>query len=362
MPPKREFTIAERAGMAALAQHLSLRVVAEEYKCAPSTVSYQLQKLADSKAIDPKLSPDKALANKKRCGRPRTYSKREERAVVKTIKAHKKLTPQKLVPVVESEVRRFGLTTIRKIMRENKLERFQAVPKPYLTAAHKRKRLAYVLKAQHLNPESFICTDETHLHLGYYSRPWITCKRSERHRKENLIPAFKKQLGFMVWGAIWIGGHSELVRFDCSESDGPHGGVTSKIYVDQIYSGPLRRIWRRQKRAWERYEGGPLILEDNASIHSSKITKEARRREGFKMLEHPPCSPDLNPIEYAWGYLKGLLDELPDRPRNLDEKWEIAQRLWNEIPQGFFDGYIWGLPARMEKVRKARGGHPQESM
>lgn len=362
MPKIREFTPAERAGMAALAKHMPLRLVAEEYQCAPSTVSYQLNKLAEAQAIDPEVYPDLALLNKKRSGRPRTYSKREERLVVRTIQQHHKVKPKKLVPIVEANVRRFCLSTIRCIMCENGLERFQAIPKPFLTALHKRKRLAYVKKALQLNPESLICTDETHLHLGYYSRPWVTCRHSARHKKRNLMPAFKKQDGFQIWGAMWIGGHLELTRIDCSESDGKNGGVTPKIYVEQILSGPLRRVWRRQKRAWERYEGGPVIIEDNAPIHTAKISKAAKKREGFKIVEHPPNSPDLNPIEYAWSYLKGLLEEYPVRPRNLDEKWELAQRLWNEIPQGFFDSYIWGLPARLEKVRKARGDHPEEYM
>lgn len=362
MPKKREYTPAERAGMAALAKHLPLRAVADEYQCAPSTVSYQLQKIAKSTAIDPESTVDQALLNKKRSGRPRTYSIREERAVVRTIELHHKVKPKNLPPIVEAHVRRFGLSTIRRIMRENGLERFQALPKPFLTAVHRRKRLAYVKKALLVNPQSLICTDETHLRLGYYQRPWITCRRSERHRKRNLIPAFKKQEGFQVWAAMWIGGHSELTRIDCSESEGENGGVTAKIYIDQILTGPLRRVWRKQKRAWQRYEGGPVILEDNAPIHTAKISKAAKKKEGFKILEHPPNSPDLNPIEYAWSYLKGLLDAHPVRPRNLDEKWELAQLLWNEIPQGYFDNYIWGWPARLEKVRKARGDHPEEYM
>lgn len=348
--------------MAALAQHMSLRSVGQEYQCAPSTVSYQLKKLADSAAIDPKLPPDVALANKKRCGRPRTWSKRDERAVVKVIRRHKFLKPQKVLPIVVSEVKKMCLSTLRAIMRENDLHRYQSVPKPYLSPLHRRKRLAYVRRAIQINPEAYICIDETPLHLGYFNRPWVTCKPNERHKKDFIISAFKKQLGFMVWAAIWVGGHSELVRFDCSASEGENGGVTSAIYVDQIYSGPLRRIWRRQRRAWARYEGGPLIIEDNSSVHTGKITKAARKREGFKMVGHPPSSPDLNPIEYAWSYLKDMLDALPDRPRNLDELWEAAQTLWNGIPQGFFDKYILGLPDRMEKVRKARGGHPDEEM
>ena len=148
MPEIREFILAEHAGMAALAKHMSLRAVAGEYQCAPSTV----QSLTESTAMDPNSSVDNALLNKKQPGYPQAYSKREERAVVKIIQQHYKLKPKKLVPVVEANVRRLCLSIIHRIMRENGLERFLALSKPLLTALHRRKRLADVKKALRLNP------------------------------------------------------------------------------------------------------------------------------------------------------------------------------------------------------------------
>lgn len=68
MPKKRKYTPAEHAGMAALAKYLPLRAVADEYQCAPSAVSYQLQKIAKSTAIDPESTAIKLCSTKSDLG------------------------------------------------------------------------------------------------------------------------------------------------------------------------------------------------------------------------------------------------------------------------------------------------------
>jgi transposase len=52
---------------------------------------------------------------------------------------------------------------------------------------------------------------------------------------------------------------------------------------------------------------GDILVMDNLGAHKAPAVREAIRRAGADLLLLPPYSPDLNPIERAWGKLKDLL-------------------------------------------------------
>jgi transposase len=52
---------------------------------------------------------------------------------------------------------------------------------------------------------------------------------------------------------------------------------------------------------------GDVVVMDNLSSHKVKGVRERIEAAGAQLLYLPPYSPDLNPIENAWGKLKQLL-------------------------------------------------------
>jgi hypothetical protein len=46
-------------------------------------------------------------------------------------------------------------------------------------------------------------------------------------------------------------------------------------------------------------------MQDNASIFTARIVKDWLKEQGIEVLNWPPYSPDLNPIEHAWKRLLG---------------------------------------------------------
>ncbi len=58
-----------------------------------------------------------------------------------------------------------------------------------------------------------------------------------------------------------------------------------------------------------------ILLLDNSSVHRSKLVVDTLNECGIKVLWLPRCSPDYNPIELLWSYMKPVLRRLKARTR-----------------------------------------------
>ncbi len=56
----------------------------------------------------------------------------------------------------------------------------------------------------------------------------------------------------------------------------------------------------------------------------------------MKRMDWPTQSPDLNPIENEWGYMKSYFRKLPRHPKNKDECWNNVTKLWSELSLSYF--------------------------
>ena len=56
-----------------------------------------------------------------------------------------------------------------------------------------------------------------------------------------------------------------------------------------------------------------VLLLDNSSVHTSKLVLDTLKECGIKYLFLPPYSPDLNPIELLWAFMKSVLKKLKAR-------------------------------------------------
>ncbi len=66
-----------------------------------------------------------------------------------------------------------------------------------------------------------------------------------------------------------------------------------EIYIEQML-GPALRV-------------GQVVVMDNLSSHKGQRVRELIEERGCELIYLPPYSPDLNPIEEAFGKLEALL-------------------------------------------------------
>jgi transposase len=60
-------------------------------------------------------------------------------------------------------------------------------------------------------------------------------------------------------------------------------------------------------------EKDDVVLLDNSSVHHAKLVVETLSACNINVLYLPPYSPDLNPIELMWAYVKAILRKLKAR-------------------------------------------------
>jgi len=73
---------------------------------------------------------------------------------------------------------------------------------------------------------------------------------------------------------------------------------------------------------------GTVIVMDNASFHSKKRLFSAAQNAGCRLLFLPPYSPELNPIEQFWAWLKRFLRKILPAVSSFDDALSAAFQLW----------------------------------
>lgn len=342
------FSPSKRGAMAGEATTKSYREVAAKYKCSISTVAYAVRQ---RRLRGTNTSP-------KRPGRPQTLSPRAMAHLRRIITKNRRLSLRRLLPLLSEHNLAMSLSTLKRVFQRLGLMRYIARFKPFVNKRAKLLRCLYSAKHQKDGLQDWrrtIFVDEASMRLDGHCRTYVTRASREAYREDCLFPRLHALRGScMVWAAIWHGGRSELIRFDHSESEGKRSGVTAVIYRDQITKGELRRNWR-EVCAWWRGYGRPRIVEDGARVHTSPVNRIVGAKQGFRYLDHPPYSPDLNPIENCWALMKRKLSHMSPRPTTIDGMFAVAKDIWRAIPQAHIDATVDSMPWRLKEVKKRRG-------
>ena len=90
--------------------------------------------------------------------------------------------------------------------------------------------------------------------------------------------------------------------------------------------------------------------------HRAKSIAAYLDANDVNVMKWPPQSPDLNPIENAWAFLKRKVRECPTYARNVDDLFQILQEEWLAIPTEYFVSLVRSMPTRVSIVKRNKGG------
>ena len=95
------------------------------------------------------------------------------------------------------------------------------------------------------------------------------------------------------------------------------------------------------------------LLQDNSRNHTCPPVREWLHRHGITVLDFPPYSPDLNPIENLWANVKSRVKN--HRPTDVDSLQDAVHEEWNKTDIEWIHHTVDSMPDRCEQVIAARG-------
>lgn len=98
-----------------------------------------------------------------------------------------------------------------------------------------------------------------------------------------------------------------------------------------------------------------VFQQDNATSHSAQRTRNWLNNNGVIPMNWPPNSPDLNPIENIWSFLKQQVDQR--EIHGFQQLNDVATDIFNSLPQDFILQLIASMPRRVQAVLDKHGGH-----
>ena len=105
------------------------------------------------------------------------------------------------------------------------------------------------------------------------------------------------------------------------------------------------------------------FMQDNAPIHTAHIIKNWFDEHGIPLVDWPPYSPDLNPIEHAWAKLKERIYMLypvlelfnVTKEQLKGQFYKAMEDAWESLGQEFFNGLVMSMENRVNAVLEAKG-------
>ncbi len=80
-----------------------------------------------------------------------------------------------------------------------------------------------------------------------------------------------------------------------------------------------------------------VLVLDNARIHQSQSLQHSVEEAGHRLLFLPPYSPDFNPIELVWGWLKNCVRYLA--PEGDEQRQDCIRKAQHALPPQH--AYAW---------------------
>ena len=291
--------------------------------------------------------------SKPRSGRPKACSTREQRHIIRTARANPRITYQDLIKATGVSC---SSSTVYRILKDYGLTNWLAKKRPLLREEDVALRLAWAKERENWTYNDWrkvIWTDECSVERGTgKDRVWVFRTPADKWKKEMIKAVPKgKNVCVMVWAGFWGAGRSELNKME-RDPGAKKNGYSADSYL-KILDDNLLSIW----------EPGLIFMHDNAPIHSAYKIRDWLEEHGITVMEWPPYSPDLNPIEHLWFPLKKAVYEVRPDIESVpggDEKVrevlsEALEEAWARLDRELMDTLIRSMESRVKAVIESEG-------
>lgn len=224
--------------------------------------------------------------------------------------------------------------TIRRTLHEMNYEYITPKVSPLITPSQETRRMEWAT-ANKLNDWSkTLFTDETTI--------WLKESKISRWKPIHdeytiMIPKNVQKLN--IWAGVSSKGliHPYIFKEN----------LTGEIYVEILetkLSEVKKMFWTTSSWNWQH---------DNDPKHTSKLAKSWFDSHRINVLDWPSSSPDLNPMENVWSWVKNQVNML--KPKSITDLKKEIELTWSHIPKYIIDNSISSMRNRCECVLQLNG-------
>lgn len=241
--------------------------------------------------------------------------------------------------------------TFVKCVKEMGFKQYAITEVPSLSPAQVKKRYSWCKERLNWTPqqwEEVVWSDESMFRLGKGAQGVNVIRfpgegMQERHK----IGVLKFGQGsIMMWGCFHAKALGPLVIM--------RGTIDQDKYVTLLSNYTIP--WLKEQH--DLYGTDFIYQEDGAPIHTGGYARWYKSKTVIRSFDFwPPNSPDLNPIEHIWGYLKLRVNRRAIGVSNLDQFESIIRDEWSKISNSYLEALVASMPDRCAAVFKAKGGN-----
>lgn len=210
------------------------------------------------------------------------------------------------------------------------------------TPENLRKRLSFAQGYGNWNEGEWgtvLWSDECHIYLGPHGQQWVQRPVGAAYEQQYMTRTTMNPPSLSFWGCMSGRGIGALQLY-MGDFDAQH--YTAILGTHLLPSA--RRLFPT---------GQWWFQQDNPTIHTGRVASRWFATHGIDLLDFPPYSPDLSPIENLWANLKRRVEK-----HNARDTIELSRHLkleWTATDASFLSTVVHSMPRRCKSVVQNQG-------